>query len=211
MWDLLFYSEIFLAIVFSIVAIIQFKQLSRGFQYLTFLMIISALSDLLGTVLIKTKVMSTNMHFWTAYQIFAIILIGLTFYFFARTQIVKNLALVLSSILFITKIIFITRNGIYAYDNIGYGLSHLTWIIFSIVIFFEIFHFADQDNLLEYPLFWVVCGFLIYCSGTLFLHILQNFEIWIVHNIILIIKYILFSKGLWEELKTKSSLVSSEV
>lgn len=208
MSDFLVFSEIIISLLFSIIGFYKFKVLSRGFQYLTLLMFTGGFLDGLGIFLIRSKLMSTNMHFWALYQTLAIILTGLIFYYFARTQIVRNLVIIMSCSLLLSKILFLLFNGIYAFDNIGYGLSHLAWIIFSIAIFFEIFQFADQDNLMKYPLFWIICGFLIYCAGTLFLLLLQNFEIWILHNVILLVKYFLFSKGLWEELKTKSSSAS---
>lgn len=210
MSSILFYFELLIAISFTIYGIKHFKLLSRGFKNITLLMLFSVLADGIGDILIKTHLFTTNAHIWLTWEFFGIIFTGLAFYHFSRTSITKNLVIVLSILLLVHLFVFIAYSGIYTFNNIGYGLYNLSWIIFSIALLFEIFHFADQDNLLTYPLFWVICGFLIYCSGTLFLHILKNYEIWFVHNIILIIKYLLFFKGLWEELKTKSSLGSSE-
>lgn len=205
---LIFLSEVLIALLIAAIGILNFRKLTKGLKMLALLLLFSGLADLLALITVYVFRFDTNMPVLIVYNVLGVVFSSLTFYYISRTTIIKNLIKLISILLLGYCISMLFINGFYKFDNIGNGLNNLAWIIFSVALFFEIFHFADQDNLLRYPTFWIICGFLIYAAGTLFLYLLENYEVWYLHNIIIIIKYLLFGKAIWEELKTNSLLES---
>jgi hypothetical protein len=63
----------------------------------------------------------------------------------------------------------------------------------------------DSKNMLRISTFWILTGFFFYCFCTFFIFVLKTIirsefasELWFLHDIINIITYGIYSRGLWQ-------------
>lgn len=100
--------------------------------------------------------------------------------------------------------------------TLGRNNNYLNYLNFSICILFiilSLFYFIkllrDQkvDNILDYPIFWLNAGILLYFSCSVFIFIFSNFylgfsvearSIWLFHSVINSICYVIFAVGLFK-------------
>lgn len=97
-------------------------------------------------------------------------------------------------------------------------LTAATFIVFSIFHFFKLMRDLPSTHIHQLPMFWIDTAVLVYFAGAFFIFLLRNYLIevmnddqivyWSLHNILNIIKNILFAVGLWQA--TKSPVVKSE-
>lgn len=97
-------------------------------------------------------------------------------------------------------------------------ITAAVFIIFSVFHFFKLMKDLPSTHIHQLPMFWVDTAVLVYFAGAFFIFLLRNYLIevlkddqivyWSLHNILNIIKNILFAVGLWYA--TKSPTVKSE-
>lgn len=92
--------------------------------------------------------------------------------------------------------------SIYTFNTHARGVEFLFLILYSLVYLYQL---TTQEDVQVYqqPMFWVSIAMLLYCASSFFVillvnHILSGMKpLWLVHNIFLLLHYILFSYALW--------------
>lgn len=100
--------------------------------------------------------------------------------------------------------------------SISTAVSSLVLIIVSIIFFYKLLNELKVSDIHRLPILWISFAALFYYSGTLFIFLSRNYlegvpdsyiMIWIAHNIINIIKNLLFAFALWQNYRTMRSSV----
>jgi TRAP-type C4-dicarboxylate transport system permease small subunit len=97
-------------------------------------------------------------------------------------------------------------------------LTAAVFILFSVLHFFKLMRDLPSTHIQNLPMFWIDTAVLVYFAGAFFIFLLRNYLIevmkddqivyWSLHNILNIIKNILFAIGLWQA--TKKPTLNSE-
>ena len=100
-------------------------------------------------------------------------------------------------------------------NAISTTVSSLVFIIFSILYFFKLLSHLPTTQIQGLPMFWVNTAVLVYFAGSFFVFLLRNYLIevlhdnqivyWSFHNILNILKNLLFAIGLWHGSRTHDS------
>lgn len=108
--------------------------------------------------------------------------------------------------------------GPYVLNSYSYSLSSIIFILLSLLYFRHLLIKLPVVFVERIPMIWITLSVLIYFSGNLFLFILNNYltsgvdgnqrVMWIIHNILNIVKNLLFLMAIWQSLR-KTNLSSS--
>jgi hypothetical protein len=198
------------------IAMLQWKRMTDELKILRTLLIVSLLSDLLSLVLIKN---SLNTY-WIG-NIFMITQLSLLIIIF-RSQLqhssVINSILLLSVIFCLLNIGFI--QGPFVFNSFSNVIACLILISFCLYYFYRLLNDLPTIHIQHLPMLWISFGVLTYYGGNFFLFLVKNYLtygetgshklMWILHNLLNIVKNILFAIGLWKGYrKVRSSTLSS--
>ena len=182
------------------------KYASRRVHIIGVLVIVSALCDLAGIILLRQQI-STTVLFNSYY---AIIFLLLTWFYYEilfienrRVMVWIGLAIYLQSFILIT--IFVQH--FFEYQTLMWVITAVIMIIYSIAYFVYSFSSTPTFNLFG-SFAWINSGVLIYFCLNLFLFIMGNYIltkldsdmgqlIWSFHNINNVLKNILFAIGIY--------------
>ncbi|MBS1505240.1 MAG: hypothetical protein JSS79_01230 [Bacteroidetes bacterium] len=192
--------------------LLQKKNSDRVLLYLWLLTITAFLLDI-SSVLI---VLGDNL-FGNIYRLaeFHFLLVSYFFAFGRKTlKLFITIAIVYTSFFFV-DLIFLQAKQL---TSFSVTLTAAVFIIFSVLHFFKLMRDLPSTHIHQLPMFWVDTAVLVYFAGAFFIFLLRNYLIevlkddqivyWSLHNILNIIKNILFAIGLWHA--TKSPVVKSE-
>jgi hypothetical protein len=196
------------------ISIFRLKHLNQSEKFIFLLFLLGTLTELTSEIYIAF-VKLNNLYLLNTYQILETIVITL-FYFKLTHNKVKKTILLLFIFMFIgIGLYHLILNGNKTLSNYCLTIESLAIISFVLLSFHSIFKKEIYTNLLDVPLFWFNCAFLIYFAGNIYLHLFSQylishaqyafFELWgLWHSLFSIIFYILISIGLW---KTKKSQI----
>ncbi len=198
------------------IAMLQWKRMTDELKILRTLLIISLLSDLLSLVLITY---SLNTY-WIG-NIFMIAQLALLIILFRSQLQYHN---VINSIL-LTSILFCLLNvgfiqGPFVFNSLSNVIACLILISFCLYYFYHLLNDLPTIHIQHLPMLWISFGVLTYYGGNFFLFLVKNYltygetgshkTMWILHNLLNIVKNILFAIGLWKGYrKVRSSTLSS--
>lgn len=119
-------------------------------------------------------------------------------------------ALIAFVIMFVSNLILFKET-----DDMGSyirSIESLFIIAFIVVYYYQLIENLTISSVGSEPMFWVSAGFLIYFAGNLFLFVTSNYllkqseqhlmEAYTIHSILIIIRNLLFSVGLWMQPRT---------
>lgn len=96
----------------------------------------------------------------------------------------------------------------------AYG-GALVMIFYSLIYLYDLFRDLPVERIQDMPMLWVIFGFLFYYGGTLFLFLANNIvlesnleshrAIWVLHNILNVMKNVFLSIALWKQYKRTTS------
>lgn len=88
-------------------------------------------------------------------------------------------------------------------------------IFYSLIYLYDLFRDLPVERIQDMPMLWVIFGFLFYYGGTLFLFLANNIvlesnleshrAIWVLHNILNVMKNVFLSIALWKQYKRTTS------
>lgn len=164
--------------IFGLIPVIFYlffrKRLSdKGLRVIILLLIIGFFADIYSVYLANHR--SPNFKIFNWFILVETLL--LLHYFYKILPLKSHFKLFLSTaiiytLLFLKDYYFINGNRNYL-DNIA-AIENVIVIILSIVYFFKQISNPNNLDFQKYPQFWVVCAYLIYFSGTLFLFLYIN-------------------------------------
>jgi hypothetical protein len=99
--------------------------------------------------------------------------------------------------------VFLSKNETYSnYSNL---IERFIFIVFSLLFYLKLMRELKIDNLLNYPIFWLNTGVLLYFSSSIFITIFSNYflnlsdeankALWLFHSVINLICYVIFAIG----------------
>jgi len=196
------------------VGFIRRKFLDFDSKLIFILFILGTLVEILSR-LYSNYISKNNILFFNIYQILETGVITTYYYRLIPNKYFKNIIL-------FTLLIFMLYSSLIVYSNHSNALNSFSFTIESIVFaflatlqFHYLLKYPRYHNIISAPIFWVNSAFLLYFSGSLFLHLFSQylishaqyafFELWgLWHSILSLIFYTLISIGLW---KTKTSQI----
>jgi hypothetical protein len=103
-------------------------------------------------------------------------------------------------------------------NSFSVTLTAAVFIVFSVLHFFKLMRELPSTHIHQLPMFWIDTAVLVYFAGAFFIFLLRSYLVevmkdnqivyWSLHNILNIIKNILFAIGLWQA--TKNPILNSE-
>lgn len=192
-------------------AVLQWKKIPREITELRWLLVAGLVFDIIGRTLGMLSI--NNLWVGDAFMFiqFTVLLYIFSKQFSAKTPFVITYATIVC--FYIVSLFFLSS----AMRSLvrSNAVDGLVLIVVSILFFFKLLSELKVINIHRLPVLWISFATLFYYSGNLFVflaatyletdqHYLRVF--WILHNVLNIIKNILFAIGLWQSYKLVRSL-----
>lgn len=144
-----------------------------------------------------------------------------SFYFYKiyRERIARSIVVIVSILFLVFWIaaLYINPGMLFDIPKETRLIECLIMMVFCIYFYFELFLSSEIVNLMRYPHYWLVSGFLLYFAGTLFLNIIGDMAIntaqlgfygYDIHSVLNIFLNLIFTLTLWIARKASISAQS---
>jgi hypothetical protein len=185
-------------------AVYNYRRLNRVLKLMAAFCLVSVLTDLIGLLTLYLKVKYNNLFLMHLFDLVAVVLFTLIYYYAFYKQLFKKLTLILGSIsvlVIIGNAVFI--EGIWIYPAISNTVLSLLLIPISLTYFYELLTRQEFTHIEKQGMFWINAGVLIYFSINIFLFMLYNKissvekqDFYMMQSITNIIANLLYSVGL---------------
>jgi len=193
-------------------AVAQWKRIPREISELRWLLVAGLVFDIIGRTLgiLKTNNLWVGdvfmcIQFTVLLYIFSKQFSSKIYFFIAYSVVVSFYAI---SLLFLDQTVkSLVRSN---------AVDGLVLIVISILFFFKLLSELKEVNIHRLPVLWIAFGTLFYYSGNLFVFLAATYletdpdylrVFWILHNVLNIVKNVLFAIALWQSYKlVKSSI-----
>jgi hypothetical protein len=196
-----------ISVIFPLaVYLLKASYASRRIHIIGFLIIVSAVCDVIGMYLFKQNLSTAPLN-----NSYYIILFVLLFWFYYEIVFIKSRRLMIwiGLAVYVQSFILITIyvQGFNEYQSLLWVITGIIMIVFSIEYFLYLFSARPTVNLLNYTTMWINSGVLLYFGSSVFIFLLTNYifthldkeageVLWSFHNVNNILKNILFGIGL---------------
>jgi hypothetical protein len=195
------FGSIISSIVPATFGLLMFNKLNKTLRFLSVFCIVFCIVDLVFSILGKNGIHNIFiMHLTTPVE-FAMILHLFVLIAFNKSKILLEFVAI---IIFVIICSFNTYylQSINVPNSLARGTEAVVIITLCVNFYYQIFKSDQNINLIQYPYFWLVSGFLIYFSGTLFLFVVTNnkeFNITYpaIHSVLYIILNLVYTYVLW--------------
>jgi hypothetical protein len=159
----------------------------------------------IGIALLLQKPTTPTLHIFTWGEN---ILLGIYFYLLYERQLVKTLVLgtmMLFGVFWIYKLIMHSQMLQLPPTSLRL-IECVIMMLLCIYFYFELFLSSQTVNLMRYPHYWLVSGFLLYFAGTFFLNLVGDMAInsarlgfygYDIHSVLNIFLNLIFTLTLW--------------
>lgn len=210
-------GSVFIPIAF---ALANGKKLLEELKPLRWILFISLSCDLLSLGISLTGSMRNTHWIGNIYMILQFSLLVLTF----RRQLQSNRII---DIVHIAFVVFYVVNisffqGPWIFNSVTNAVACIILIVLTMYYFYRLLNDLPTDHIQSLPMLWVSFAVLVYYAGNFFLFLTANYLtyegvgkgthllMWNLHNLLNIIKNILFAIALWQSYrKVRSSTLSS--
>jgi hypothetical protein len=174
------------------------KNRKKGILFFVFFYcIFSFLTDLIVRFLTPTTDTSFEYFILTVFTVFELSLFSLVTYHSLTSKYFKK-SLVIAVIAFVVFTLFVYLTG-FNNDSLFASVECIIIISFCILYFYERLTQPTQTYMYFSPAFWILVGFFLYSSGTLFLFIYavslprtESINYWYINSIFNLLKNIAF-------------------
>jgi hypothetical protein len=190
------------------VGIIRFNKSSKHLQIIIAAICLSLIADLSSLVLIRYSVST-----WWIFNVYFILQCLLLYRFFFLTNPNKALEIIAYLFLLFALINFIFIQKPFIFNSYTNYTGAIILLIFSLHNLNCLLRDLPDEKIYRIPSLWISFGILVYYGGTLFLFLFNNFlltyylndlrSIWILHNVLNVIKNLLFAVALWQPYRQK--------
>ena len=189
----------------------QYRELDKKYKLIALILTISLLVDNLNLFFpnLLSELLYIEWHIFTLveFTIYAWLLRNLVFSLRIRRIIPY---VILGFWLFkVADLLWITPLS--EVDSLAISLEAIILIALSAAFYLDLLRSLRIEKIETYPWFWIVAGILIYFCANLTLFIFSNYitsvnlrqfwAYWSIHAVFTIIKYLLFTVGIWLFLK----------
>ena len=204
------YSSILSVLIPLSFATIQWDKLPQDISTLRWLLIIGLISDVFGSIL-----GSYGIHNLWVGDVFMFIQFSVLLYIFSRQFQRKNvfLAAFLSIVIFYLSAFLFANQAIVTLVQSN-AVDGLLLIVISVVFFYKLLSELKVSNIHRLPILWVSFATLFYYSWNFFVFLACGYLerdpdtfilFWMLHNVLNVIKNILFAIALWQSYRTMRS------
>jgi hypothetical protein len=198
------------------IAVIDLRRAWTNLRWLCLILIISLASDLISLLFVQY---SLNTYIiGNVYLIIQFSLLALLFRNNLQHQIGIDIATIASILFCLVNII--NFQGAWVLNSVSNVLTSLVLIGFSLYYFYRLLNDLPIIHVQQLPMLWITFGVLTYYGGNFFLFLVNNYltpgvagsqrVMWILHNLLNIIKNVLFAIALWQSYRrVKLSTLSS--
>lgn len=187
-----------------VLAILQWRRLPVDIAPFRWLLVACVITELLS--FLTSRVFSIpNLYLGDAYMFLQFSVLFYIFnQHFGRKKLFGITYVILIVFYFIDFLLF--KNF-----SLATAIASLVLIIVSIAFFYKLLNELKVYDIHRQPILWISFATLFYYSGTLFIFLARNYlegvpdsylMIWMAHNIINIVKNVLFSVALWLNYRT---------
>ena len=149
----------------ALIGIIQFRRINLVFKLLTCFLAITFLSE--TTSYILATVVHNNSLINKIYAPIQIFFFGTIYYQLFILKVFKNLSLVLSGLLFLFVVFFISLRRVALFPSIPVTIISIVLILFSIFYFYQMLLNPFETKLLKSSYFWFNTAVLVCFAGAI--------------------------------------------
>jgi len=191
--------------------LIHRNNLTKSIRALYLLTVYSCLADLSSFVLQRFRI--NNFFIFHITSIVEIFCFCYFFYFLLENDKIKRSVLIsLVVLLFVELMDAFYIDGLENPNALFSLFEAISFKIFSLLFFYQLMKNIPQKNILNYSLFWINSGILIYFAGNLFLFIFSKIllkehaipfsHIWMINSFLYLVYNIFISIGVWKSSKS---------
>jgi len=198
------------------IAVIHWKKMAAELKPLCWILLVSLTCDMLSFLLIELKLntlLVVNIYLFAQFS-FLIWLFKIQL----KRKYVLNFTYLFFVIFFIVNICFF--QGPWVFNSFSNVVACLILICLTLYYFSRLLNDLPTFYIYQLPMLWISFAVLLYYAGNFFLFLISNYLVlkaeeshrmlWILHNLLNIIKNILFAVALWQSYrKVKSYTLSS--
>lgn len=199
------------------VALSQREYLDGNFRWLFWLVIVTWIVDVAGTLLRNTI---NNHPLYHAFQPVEYGLYAMYFFHTLRQPLVRKIipvSIVLMGVFSVVNALFF--QSIWSQNSYSFMLEAALLLVWSVIYFFELYTNFTPQNLRELPEFWVSTGVLFFYAGSFFQMGLHRYlmrvdepwarQLWVINLLLNILLYSLITVGFLCKTAQKKSYLSS--
>jgi hypothetical protein len=204
------YGSVFVPLVLSLA---RYRELTKELRYLTYIIFVSVGCDTISLVLGMNRINSmpfTNLYLLLQFHF----LVAIFRLHYGPTR-VLNLTYVCAIASFLISAVFF--DGLWKLSSIFVASSSLVLMTLSLIYFYLLLTRLPTLHIHRTPMLWVSFAVLFYYSGNFFQFLITNYIqgdantariLWILHNLLNILKNILFTIAIWQSYRRTSSSLS---
>lgn len=183
-------------------------------RIIVLILIFSLTSDIASLTIIHfglSSLLVINMYMLVQFSLLAYI-----FYNQFRKARVVQVIYPFFLVFFILNILFF--QGPWKLNSASHVLASLILITFSMYYLYQLLHDLPAIHIQKLPMLWICFAILVYYGGNFFLFLAGNYlsetpafqrSVWILHNLLNVIKNSLFAIALWQNYRNVKSPSSS--
>lgn len=194
----------------------QIKKLALELKPLFWILLVSLACDLLSFLLIKLKVSTllvVNLYLFGQFSFLMWI-----FRIQLKEKLILSYIYLLFSLFFAVNFIFF--QGPWVFNSVSNVVACLIFMCITLNYFYRLLNDLPTLHIHRLPMLWISFAVLVYYGGNFFLFLVSNYlfplaeeshrMLWILHNLLNIIKNFLFAIALWQSYRNmRSSTLSS--
>ncbi len=191
-----------------LIGLFQIRILSHDLRLVILTLSLSLLADLLLLFL-----WNLSINNWWIANIFLLFQVFLLYKYFSETYPNKLFTITAYLFLLFALINFIFIQGPFSFNSYSDYAGAIILLLYSLYSLYRLLKELPVENIHQLPLLWISFGVLVYYAGTLFLFLFNNYmltyylkthpSVWILHNILNVIKNLLFAVALWQPYRQK--------
>jgi hypothetical protein len=211
MFLIIAYISIFSVFIPLVCSIIQWNKIPSDISALRWLLVAGVLSEALGLTLREFSI----SNLWV-YDGFMFLQFSILLYIFSR-QFERKAMLVIAfmgiGVFYLVALVYLTGSSVSLVRS--NAVDGLVLVIVSLVFFYKLLTELKVIHIHRLPILWISFATLFYYSGNFFVFLASSylekdpetfFLFWTLHNVLNVIKNILFAVALWQSYRTMRSL-----
>lgn len=206
-YNILSYLAVYITLIPFIIGFFTWRFFTRSEKNIFILIGLSVITEITSTFY-GEFLNSKNISILNIYIILETILICIFYYTILLSKILKLIIILVTFGFVLISIYLILINDRNIFNNVSFTIESIIVTVLALLTFNDLLRNTLYPNILSAPVFWFNCGFLLFFSGNLILHLFSRFlqahaqhvlyELWGFHSALNIIFYILISIGFWK-------------
>jgi hypothetical protein len=196
------------ALIPFLIGIFSLKDHSSESKLILSLILFSILSDIIALTILKFGITT-----WPIFNLYYLIQFVLLSKVYILVLYPKGINMVLISFIVISILNMVFIQGPFLFNTYTTYIGGLILITYALLYLHKLMREIPVEKIENLPMLWITFAVLTYFGGTSILFLFNNYMIanqpenhqiiWLLHNVLNILKNILFAIALWKDLKLK--------